>query len=274
MRPFLKHVKMESFGAFSGKAVGPFGPHLNVVFGPNEAGKTTTASFVRGVLFGWEEARGVRNTYKPQAADRAGSLFFDDGEGGEIELSRSRNAEGLKGDASLVHDIDRETFSTMFSLTSDELRRLRNTTDVTARLLTAGSGTGTSPAHALSVVQGRLAACTSRAASAEESLVNLGSQLANVKEEMARAAEVAESLRRKDKEFHEMEPERESLSARLSKLNARIEELTACRARIEKARGGARGDYRGARAPCRGANASGTRETGAGDMRSPASLWT
>ena len=234
MSPFLKHVKMESFGAFSGKAVGPFGPHLNVVFGPNEAGKTTTASFVRGVLFGWEEARGVRNTYKPQAADRAGSLFFDDGEGGEIELSRSRNAEGLKGDASLVHDIDRETFSTMFSLTSDELRRLRNTTDVTARLLTAGSGTGTSPAHALSVVRGRLAACTSRAASAEESLVNLGSQLANAKEEMARAAEVAESLRRKDKEFHEMEPERESLSARLSKLNARIEELTACRARIEK----------------------------------------
>ena len=124
-----------------------------MVFGPNEAGKTTTASFVRGVLFGWEEARGVRNTYKPQAADRAGSLFFDDGEGGEIQLSRSRNAEGLKGDASLVHDIDRETFSTMFSLTSDELRRLRNTTDVTARLLTAGSGTGTSPAHALSVVQ-------------------------------------------------------------------------------------------------------------------------
>ena len=133
MSPFLKHVKMESFGAFSGKAVGPFGPHLNVVFGPNEAGKTTTASFVRGVLFGWEEARGVRNTYKPQAADRAGSLFFDDGEGGEIELSRGRNAEGLKGDVSLVHDIDRETFSTMFSLTIDELRRLRNTTDVTAR---------------------------------------------------------------------------------------------------------------------------------------------
>ena len=232
MRPFLKHVKMESFGAFSGKAVGPFGPHLNVVFGPNESGKTTTASFVRGVLFGWEEARGARNTYKPQAADRVGSLFFDDGEGGEIELSRSRNAEGLKGDASLVHDIDRETFSTMFSLTSDELRRLRNTTDVTARLLTAGSGTGTSPAHALSVVQGRLAACTSRAASAEESLVNLGSQLADAKEEMARAAEVAESLRRKDKELHEMEPERESLSARLSKLNARIEKLATEREEI------------------------------------------
>lgn len=234
MRPYLKHVKMQSFGAFSGKVVGPFGPNLNVVFGPNEAGKTTTASFVRGVLFGWEEARGARNTYKPEAADRAGSLFFDDGEGGEVELSRARNAEGLKGDASLVRDIDRETFSTMFSLTSDELRRLRNTTDVTARLLTAGSGTGTSPAHALSVVQGRLAACTSRAASAEESLANLSVQLSEAKEEVARASEIAEGLRRKDKEFHELEPERDSLSERLARLNARIEELAACRARIEK----------------------------------------
>ena len=57
-RPYLEHIKIVSFGAFSNKAVGPFAPHLNVVYGPNEAGKTTLASFVGGVLFGWEEARG------------------------------------------------------------------------------------------------------------------------------------------------------------------------------------------------------------------------
>ena len=64
-RSYLEHIKIVSFGAFSNKAVGPFAPHLNVVYGPNEAGKTTLASFVGGVLFGWEEARGSRNTYKP-----------------------------------------------------------------------------------------------------------------------------------------------------------------------------------------------------------------
>ena len=63
-RSYLEHIKIVSFGAFSNKAVGPFAPHLNVVYGPNEAGKTTLASFVGGVLFGWEEARGSRNTYK------------------------------------------------------------------------------------------------------------------------------------------------------------------------------------------------------------------
>ena len=48
-RSYLEHIKIVSFGAFSNKAVGPFAPHLNVVYGPNEAGKTTLASFVGGV---------------------------------------------------------------------------------------------------------------------------------------------------------------------------------------------------------------------------------
>ena len=74
--PYLKLIKMTSFGAFTNEVVGPFSPHLNVVFGSNEAGKTTLASFVGGVLFGWEEARGNRNTYKPLNAERSGSLFF------------------------------------------------------------------------------------------------------------------------------------------------------------------------------------------------------
>ena len=38
---FLEHVKMSSFGKFSNTIVGPFSPGLNVVYGHNEAGKTT-----------------------------------------------------------------------------------------------------------------------------------------------------------------------------------------------------------------------------------------
>ena len=55
--PYLKSIKMVGFGAFRDKVVGPFSPHLNVVFGRNEAGKSTVSAFVKGVLFGWEEAR-------------------------------------------------------------------------------------------------------------------------------------------------------------------------------------------------------------------------
>ena len=91
----------------------------------------------------------------------------------ELVLSRVRNADGLQGPAELVDDIDRETFQTMFSLTADELRSLRNTTDMTAKLLTAGSGTGASPAHALVEVQARLAESTSKAAGIAHSITCL-----------------------------------------------------------------------------------------------------
>ena len=278
-RSYLEHIKIVSFGAFSNKAVGPFAPHLNVVYGPNEAGKTTLASFVGGVLFGWEEARGSRNTYKPANAERSGSLFFAqrDASSGvssapsdapalaapdgrvaaveadgslaasaaplptpepsrapELELSRVRNSDGLQGDASLVSDLDKETFQTMFSLTSDELRTLRNTTDVTAKLLTAGSGTGASPAHALATVQEKLAEYTSRAAGVEHSIANLTTQENELRAKMTAAAEEAERFKRQDKEFRELEPQRNELLARLDALNTSIETLTVQRSNIEK----------------------------------------
>ena len=232
-RPYLERVKIASFGAFSNMAVGPLTPGLNVIFGRNESGKTTLASFVGGVLFGWEDARGMRNTYKPANAERAGSLFFQAG-GNEIELSRGRNADGLQGDAALASEIDKETFQTMFSLTSDELRRLRNTSDVTAKLLTAGSGTGASPAHARSLIQNRLAEYTSRAAGIEHSLVNLGVQQDELREKLSYAAETVERFKRQDKEFHDLAPQRDQLLARLDSLNSDIEALTVCRASVEK----------------------------------------
>lgn len=232
-KPYLERVKIASFGAFSNMAVGPLTPGLNVIFGRNESGKTTLASFVGGVLFGWEDARGMRNTYKPANAERAGSLFFQAG-GNEIELSRGRNVDGLQGDAALASDIDKETFQTMFSLTSDELRTLRNTSDVTAKLLTAGSGTGASPAHARSLIQNRLAEYTSRAAGIEHSLVNLGVQQDELREKLSYAAETVERFKRQDKEFHDLAPQRDQLLARLDSLNSDIEALTVCRASVEK----------------------------------------
>ena len=236
--PFLKRIKITCFGAFSEKIVGPFSPHLNVVYGRNEAGKTTLTSFVGGLLFGWEEARGVRNTYKPKNAERSGYLFFahgtNDESSDELVLSRVKNIDGLQGAVELVEDVDRETFQTMFSLTSDELRSLRNTTDVTAKLLTAGSGTGASPAHALAEVQARLAEYTSRAAGIEHSLANLSAEQDELRVNMAAAADEADRNKTQDKEFHELAPQRSQLISRLDALNTAIESLAAQRASLEK----------------------------------------
>lgn len=233
-RSYLRYARMASFGAVSNRTVGPFEPGLNIVFGKNEAGKTTLASFIEGVLFGWEEARGSRNTYKPEAAERAGSLFFADEKDCESELSRVRNADGLKGDAHLVADVDRDTFRTMFSLNSDELRSLRNAGDVTTHLLTAGSGTGVSPAHALGQVNDQLAGYTSRAASADHSLTRLTAEREQLRLELQALGDEMDELKRLDAQFHQMEPQRAELTERLSTLNDQLERFAVCRSRIEK----------------------------------------
>ena len=217
-RRYLRIVRMDAFGAFSGKTVGPFGPGLNIVCGRHEAGQSTVASFVGGVLFGWDDARSRRNTYKPVAAAQAGALLFAkvDGErSDDAELFRGRNVEGLQGPVELVADIDKDTYRTMFSLTSDELRGLRNTPDMTAKLLTAGSGTETGPAQALVAVQERLAECLSRAAAFPDSIPNLKAEADRLKAAIAQASQEANRLKTSERELCELEPQQEKVASLL-----------------------------------------------------------
>lgn len=70
-RLHLDRIHIQAFGKFFDKNIGPFSSGLNVVYGENEAGKTTINAFVGGVLFGWEDARGQKNTYKPPSRNVA-----------------------------------------------------------------------------------------------------------------------------------------------------------------------------------------------------------
>ncbi len=255
---FLEAAHVDRFGAWSNKTVGPFSPRLSVVFGRNEAGKTTFAAFVGGVLFGWEEARAEnRNTYKPEDADRSGFLLFAN-EGGDqtlqedtaavldcdaedsspargvVKLRRVRNADGLQGDTSILEDIDEGTYRTMFSLTSDELLSLRDTDDMTSRLLTAESGTSVSPAEALAQIDGQITGFTSRSETADRSIARLDAEIEKVRCDMAAAGQEAQRFCEQNKELRELEPRREALNEQIGNTSTAIEHLSSCRAGIEK----------------------------------------
>ena len=234
MRRFLEQVRIERYGALADFEVGPFGPGMNVVYGPNEAGKSSIASFIGGVLFGWEEARGVRNTYRPAEGERAGSLVFSDSTSGERSVvSRARNEDGLQGDVSLVADLDHATYRTMFALSSDELRSLRNSSDVTARLLTAGSGTGSSPAAAFVEVEQRIATLSSRDENQEGSIAQLRSQVDAKRAEIEDARERNALTRQENREYAELSESRAMMAARLDEANGEVERLREARAQAE-----------------------------------------
>src|ERR687887_325748 len=94
----LRDVTLTAFGAFCGRAL-PLAPGLNVVFGPNEAGKSTVHAAVYAGLCGHRRGRGVdadqrafRERYRPWEG-RGWSVAAT------IELADGRVIE-------LLHDLD------------------------------------------------------------------------------------------------------------------------------------------------------------------------
>ena len=53
----IKELHLGHFGKFHHKKI-PFQPGINIIYGSNEAGKSTIHSFIRGMLFGIEKKRG------------------------------------------------------------------------------------------------------------------------------------------------------------------------------------------------------------------------
>ena len=224
---FLEHIKMTSFGKFANVIIGPFGPGMNVVYGPNEAGKTTINELVKGVLFGWPAARGEVNPYRPENADRSGSLFFKNASSGDVaELKRVKNSDELQPPSPLLTNIDRETYETMFSLTSDELLRLDRHSDITARLLTAGSGTSSSPAHALETISARIKALTSRSAQNPDAIGNLKTEQSRLKALVQTKREEEDNLREQEHVLASLRPRREVMLKTQERLNSEIENLS------------------------------------------------
>ena len=89
----LLNLHISGFGKFHNQDVS-FHGRLKVVYGKNEAGKSTLHTFIRGMLFGIEKQRGraskndLYNKYEPwQAAapTRAGCGWRSDGEIYRIE---------------------------------------------------------------------------------------------------------------------------------------------------------------------------------------------
>ncbi len=66
----IKEIQLTNFGKFNHKNVS-LEPGLNIIYGENEAGKTTIHTFIRGMLFGIEKQRGkasgrdVYSKYEP-----------------------------------------------------------------------------------------------------------------------------------------------------------------------------------------------------------------
>src|ERR671927_332966 len=59
----IKSIEIDGFGVWNGLSLEELSDHATVIYGPNEAGKTTLMQFVRAVLYGFTPER--RKRYLP-----------------------------------------------------------------------------------------------------------------------------------------------------------------------------------------------------------------
>ena len=104
----IKTLKLISFGKFHNKTI-ELNDHFNLMFGSNEAGKTTVQYFIEGMFFGFYKPYRKRKTYseeyehyKPRDREMySGILIYEDEEKRLIRIERDFNK---KQDGVLIFD--------------------------------------------------------------------------------------------------------------------------------------------------------------------------
>ena len=86
----LRKIYIDGFGIFSTQDIPGFKDGLNVVFGPNERGKTTLRTFIERVLFGFPTKAAKRQYPALAGGGYGGRLEFVFADGREVAISRKQ----------------------------------------------------------------------------------------------------------------------------------------------------------------------------------------
>ena len=166
----LEEFHLDGFGRFHQHVIGPLHAPITVIYGPNEAGKSTLLAFVRAVLFGFPQ-RKRREHYPPLAGGKhggrirltsdAGESFtlerFNGSKGGPFVL-RDEAGQEFRAPGSLEQLTGRapsDLFQNVFAFGIDELQDtgLLESPDVADRIYSAGMGAAKLPRFSQSLAK-------------------------------------------------------------------------------------------------------------------------
>ncbi len=143
----VSNWQIDRFGHFQDVAHGPLGPGLNVLWGPNEAGKSTLLAFLAWSLFGAKDTRGRERDLTLGAA---GTLWLS-GPEGRFTLARQGTRLSLTGPdgqaadpGQLLRHVDRRLFRAVYAFDLADLVGLSDLGDdaLKERLYGAASAGG------------------------------------------------------------------------------------------------------------------------------------
>ena len=151
----IERLRIDGFGHFADRELGPFDRPVTVFYGPNEAGKSTLLEFVRQVLYGFSRANS--STYYPAlAGGRYGgsvTIASDRGKvvivqrttgshGGTLTLTTAQGEPLPEGELQRLLGHSEDVFRKVSTFTLDELHNaaLLSDSSVSSQMYSAGMG--------------------------------------------------------------------------------------------------------------------------------------
>jgi uncharacterized protein YhaN len=155
----IREIHINGFGIFSNKQVTGLTSGLNVIYGENEAGKTTLIEFIRKMFFGLPRKTKETNLYPPVNGGQHGgklkcqsaageTLFISRNLSGKDDITLSIPGRELGGASDLESLLDHASiniFQNIFAFTLDELQNLDSlqAEEIRNRIYGAELGLGT-----------------------------------------------------------------------------------------------------------------------------------
>jgi uncharacterized protein YhaN len=238
-------IHVDGYGTLSGLDLDGISPTLSVVYGPNEAGKSTLLDFVRAVLFGIPGRRSRQNRREPLRGGRhGGTLALLDTEGRPWTLERHSDAHEplltgpdgrLGGETELqamLGGANAGLFRSIFAFGLDELTSFETLDDDDVRdlVFTAGVlGAGRSATRAMHEIEGRRAGIV-RQRSGDGRANQLKRRLDDVDASLRATRGAAEGYASAQAEHRRLRAATESARKELDQLRRRDDELDRLRA--------------------------------------------
>jgi uncharacterized protein YhaN len=227
--PHIAGWHIDGYGIFHDYDSPELADGLTVLLGPNEAGKSTLLSFIRGVLFGFKDLRARGRVFKPVTGGRhGGRLILADGEkryvidrdAGKMRAATVRLPDDSVGSDEevkrLLGNVDATLFETVFAFSLSELQELATITksEAAERIFSAGLvGAGKSAPGVtadLGELAGKLFKKSGRSGPLREvleSLERLDQQLVAARGEAGRYAQVETDVHAATSRLQELETE-------------------------------------------------------------------
>lgn len=230
----ITQVRIDRFGVWRGLNIEGFGEGINVLYGPNEAGKTTLLEFIRGVFYGFDRAAAGYLVEPTEEGLSGGSLVVRTDEG-QFEVARRldfdrRESVTIVADdgthfgehylKTIVGEAGEALFRTVFAIGLDELQALSALSDGEAADLLYRLAVGIDPSVPVGLIR-ELDALRRRWYDGP----GRPSHIARLLDQRAKTQAAWEDLLRQSQAYWRYAAQRDQLNAEIAALEAELRQI-------------------------------------------------